>query len=551
MTAPTPPIPTHIVDEAPCGILVASPEAGGTVVYGNRELQAVLGARLPAAPGALARAAGFLQDRNGEPLTFVDSPLGRSLSRGIPASGVVRYGPGGTDARWLEVTCRPLEQGPGRRTGLVIAHVHDVTALRLAESTLERVRRQLEERLGDITQVHAMSKRLTGAMTLGETLDGVLREGARLLGAAKGIARSVDPVTGRSRDEATHGLSADQVATLRSIGPRTLFSHDLGPEDEALVVEDVATDPLCSPRLRELGRRLGFSSLYRVPLTSTRGAQIGTLAWASGRPGRPTARQRGLMETYCRFAGQVAESNLLYERERTIATTLQRSILPRSLPAVPGVSFAARCVPGTRDMQAGGDWYDVMPLRDGLVGIGVGDVMGKGLAAAAAMGQLSTALRSYALLHGDRPATVLADLNSLAQHADVTDIATVLYLALDPARRQVKAASAGHVPPLLVDADGARFLTVDQGPPLGVTGQWDGSETVLELAAGSTLVLCTDGLVERRTEDLSVGLERLRRAGEEGPAGAEALCDHLLTACLPGSGAAEGDDVALVVVRVD
>lgn len=233
-----------------------------------------------------------------------------------------------------------------------------------------------------------------------------------------------------------------------------------------------------------------------------------------------------------------------------IAETLQRSFLPERLPEFPGVSLAARYIPGTAGVEVGGDWYDVFVLTGGHLGVAMGDVVGRGVGAASLMGQLRNALRAYAF-EGHEPAAVAERLNRLVQSLNPGQIATVVYLVLEPDTRTVRFTSAGHLPPLLVAPDGAAaFLETGGSPPLGAAAYVPYRESHVTLEPGSTLVVYTDGLVERREEALDEGLERLRRtaAGEPGdPGDPEALCDRVVGELL-GDGPA-ADDAALLVVR--
>jgi serine phosphatase RsbU (regulator of sigma subunit) len=246
---------------------------------------------------------------------------------------------------------------------------------------------------------------------------------------------------------------------------------------------------------------------------------------------------------------RVREARARAEAE-AIAGTLQRHLLPDRLPEVPGLAMAARYRPSERLAQVGGDWYDAIELPDGGVGLVIGDVVGHGVDAATLMGELRAALRAYAVTEPRSPAAVLTSLNALvASTHRARMVATLLYMVVDADNAHVRFASAGHLPPLLLDADGGtRFLEHRHDPPLGaeeriVFGEWEG-----ELERGSTVLLYTDGLVERRGEAIDVGLERLRDALGAEPSDLERLCSRVLE-CAIGERDAQ-DDVALLAVRV-
>jgi serine phosphatase RsbU (regulator of sigma subunit)/integral membrane sensor domain MASE1/anti-sigma regulatory factor (Ser/Thr protein kinase) len=234
-------------------------------------------------------------------------------------------------------------------------------------------------------------------------------------------------------------------------------------------------------------------------------------------------------------------------REHEIAEMLQRRLLPSTLPEVPGLDLTARYVPATSDVQVGGDWYDVVMLPGGLVGLAIGDVAGHGLAAASTMGQVRMAFRAYAL-QDPSPAAVLAGVHRLLGQLDATDMVTMLYALYDPTTRRLRYASAGHPPAVLLDHSGTRYLRDGLAPPVGVTSHDSFTEATAELPPDATLVMYTDGLVERRGESLDEGLDRLAR--ELAPREADDLddlCDHLLAQLLRDDPTV--DDVALLVVR--
>src|SRR3954447_2174944 len=198
-----------------------------------------------------------------------------------------------------------------------------------------------------------------------------------------------------------------------------------------------------------------------------------------------------------------------------MAETLQRSLLPGALPAVDGLAVTAHYLPAVEGTSAGGDWYDVLPLGGGAVAVAVGDVVGNGAPAAAVMGQLRSALAGL-LLAGFPPGQALEVLDRFARHVTGARMSTVACLRLEPDAGRLTYSSAGHPPPLLVDAGGAGrhgYLDGGLGPALGLPTSGPRPEAARTLAPGSTLVLYTDGLVERRGAALDDGLERLARPG--------------------------------------
>jgi len=243
-------------------------------------------------------------------------------------------------------------------------------------------------------------------------------------------------------------------------------------------------------------------------------------------------------------AAVALDNALLYRAERRTGLTLQRSLLPGDVPQLPGIEVAVRYRAGATGAFVGGDWYQGVVVGEDLV-LCMGDVMGHGMRSAARMGQLRAIVATLAL-EGHGPGALLA---RLADSVDVLldlELATLLVAVYSPSRRTLTVASAGHPPPLLatLDAEPA-YLDVVPGPPIGsLPGEYE--ELVVDVPPGSTAVLYTDGLVERRGEALDVGLEALRQALRELRLPPEAVADHVLATL----GRSEGgdDDVALLVL---
>jgi len=238
----------------------------------------------------------------------------------------------------------------------------------------------------------------------------------------------------------------------------------------------------------------------------------------------------------------------LYEREHTVSTALQRSLLPGDLPTVPGTRTAVRYQPAGWGLEAGGDWYDAVEQPSGTVAFAVGDVVGRGVPAAAMMGQLRHALRAY-LAEGHDPAAALSRLDALVERSGPGTLATVACVAYDPATGELAYASAGHPPPLLVPPEGpSHFLDHPLGLPIGVIPDASFDQRRATLAPGSVLLLFTDGLVEDRDLPIGDGLERLREAVASDPD-----LDRWLEGVVERMTARRSvdDDVAAVAVQVE
>jgi PAS domain S-box-containing protein len=235
------------------------------------------------------------------------------------------------------------------------------------------------------------------------------------------------------------------------------------------------------------------------------------------------------------------------EREHRIAATLQRSLLPESLPVIPGVSLAVRYHPATTGMEIGGDWYDVVSLPNGHVALAIGDVAGHGLRAAATMGQLRMALRAYALEERS-PVGVVRRVRELVQRLIPSEMATLLYMVFDQDSGSITYSNAGHLPALVIPAEGrGTYLEEGLAPPLGAAPhpEYD-VQASASIPAGSTLLLFTDGLVERRGVSLRDGLNRLEEEARAVGEDLDAMCDHILDSLLQGE---VSDDVALLALR--
>jgi anti-anti-sigma factor len=263
-------------------------------------------------------------------------------------------------------------------------------------------------------------------------------------------------------------------------------------------------------------------------------------------PRRFDADTRAFLLTLASQVAVAIERAALADVRGEIAETLQRSLLPRGVPPMARLGVATRYVPGVRGTRAGGDWYDVLPFDDGRVALVVGDVVGEGAAAAAVMGQLRSALATL-LLEGHEPARALELLDRFARTVEGAAVSTVTCLLLDPASGSLLQASAGHPPALVLDDSGARFLAGGEGPALALPGRALRRQAGTTLATGATLVLYTDGLVERRGSTLDDGMRRLAETAWAARSGAvPALLDTLLDRLV---GDARSDDVAVVAAR--
>ncbi|MFI6250761.1 SpoIIE family protein phosphatase [Streptomyces sp. NPDC051016] len=248
-------------------------------------------------------------------------------------------------------------------------------------------------------------------------------------------------------------------------------------------------------------------------------------------------------------AGLVLDNARMYTFQESVAETLQDSMLPHIPPRMAGCDIATRYLPGTLLGRVGGDWFDSVKLPGARTALVVGDVMGHGLNSAAMMGQLRTAVQTMAALDLP-PAQLLRNLDDLAQRLGDGYLATCLYAVYDPIESELHIANAGHIPPVLVRAVDARseLLDLPTGAPIGVGGVAFESLRV-RVEPGDRLVMCTDGLVEMRGEDIGVGLATLCESAAHPAASMDDACDTIIRALNTRGG--RKDDVALLMARLN
>ena len=309
-----------------------------------------------------------------------------------------------------------------------------------------------------------------------------------------------------------------------------------------VVIPDLNNSPITvvNPLMREKKVR----SLLGVPLV-VEGEVIGVLHVGTLTPREFHDGDVQLLQLVAdRVALSVERSRLAVQGR--IAQTLQRSLMPGNLPQLPGLSMAARYLPAAEESAVGGDWYDVIELGDRRLGLTIGDVAGHGMAAATYMGQLRSAIRAFAI-DAERPAELLGKLSRFAEREE-SRMATLIYATLDLDTWMVEYARAGHPYPLLIKADGTgSYLTDASGPPLGTGTVATYAEQRLLLGPGETLLLYTDGLIERRGRQLSDGEADLLQAALDAPDEPELKCRTIIDR-LTGD-IQIPDDLAILAVR--
>ncbi|MFF9898598.1 PP2C family protein-serine/threonine phosphatase [Streptomyces longispororuber] len=472
------------------------------------------------------------------------------------------------------------------------------TAAREAPGAL--IQDRLAGWVSDLTTLHELTERLSRTTTLDDALHELLRAGAALAGARRGLV-VVEPADGHGPDTTVGlGFARADLGHLETV-PRAATSYgrllDAGaatdgpgaarprpteaprtgapatgvsgtgapgsgapgahgltpPGDLAEVVEpDLFADDALDPRHREVAARLGYAASYALPLATATAGALGAAAWHYDEPAEPTARQRHLIGLYVGHAAEHVARLVELTRARATVATLREELLPTRLPRVPGVQLAARRRTGAR---GGGDWHDALPLPDAALGLAVGSVTGSGPGAVAATGRLRASLRAYAVMEGEDPVAVLSDLELLLRLTEPARSATALFAYCEPALRKVVLAGAGHSPPLLVGQRRTEFVETSLSAPLGMLACWEAPSVEIRPEPGETLLLYTDGLLRRTGDATDRAFARLHAAAASVPKAARedpgAIADHILGTVLPdGLDAGDGaEDVVLLAAR--
>ncbi len=437
--------------------------------------------------------------------------------------------------RWLHARARAVA-GPDGSTERIVGLLSDVT---------ERRRREEGHAFLD-----AASQVLARSLDPIQTLEEVARLAVPILADWCAVQLAPD------RQVAVAHVDPEKVRWARELQQRYPPDPD-SPTGAPAVIRTGRSElyPVIDSALLEaaaleeeqvrLVRELQMHSVMVVPLVA-RERTLGAITFVWAESGRQySTRELELAEELGRRAGLALDHARLFEREHRAAEILQRALLPSHLPELDGFELVVRYLPSDSRDHAGGDWYDAFRLADGRFGIVIGDVGGRGMSAAATMGQVRNALRAYAL-KGARPDAVMDDLHALVDAAggEITFV-TAVYVVIDPATGEGELALAGHLPPLIVGAERSEYLDAPRCPPLGFSGAGPCASGTFRLEPGETLWLYTDGLVESRKRPIDVGLHSLADAAgrASGPLGE--IADHLLVA-LPD---ARDDDIALLGLR--
>ncbi|MFJ1895981.1 SpoIIE family protein phosphatase [Streptomyces sp. NPDC088115] len=447
--------------------------------------------------------------------------------------------------QWTHIQARILRGADGR-AHRVIGVVRDATA----EVTHSAFVLELEKRRQRQTDI---VERTTSALSRAVTVDDVT---AALTGPG-GLARlGADGLALGLLDNATLNviaLSGESLEVMDELGQgrldRSFPLADTVLSGRPRFVSSLGALTRRYPVLEPYVGRLKFQAAAYLPLIA-QARSLGGLALFYRERTAFNADERNLCLGLAAIVAQSLQRAKLFDEEREFATGLQSTMLPRRIHDIEGGEIAVRYHAAWSGRQVGGDWYDVIPLPKGRFGIVVGDVQGHDTHAAAIMGQLRIALRAYAG-EGHPPSTVLARASRFLAELDTDRFATCTYAQVDLGSGTVRVVRAGHFGPLIRHTDGrVASPQVRGGLPLGIStdfGDEEYPETRLDLVPGETLVLYTDGLVEEPGADIDAGVRTLVNEVSAGPAGAEALADHLSDRLWERWGS--GDDVALLVLR--
>ncbi len=457
--------------------------------------------------------------------------------------------PRGHGIRVLRTHWSPVRDPAGEISG-ALAIVHDVTD-----------RHRIAELLGStqwrIGKLQTVARELAGALTIGEVRAAVAKLG-QVTGASHVELRLLDPI-GRS--------PWPQTRTVRPVpGPRSPRSA----EDERWERRTGNWPPLLTAAVRagqpyylqdraavravfadagEWEDSLAAEQAWAVLPLVTAAEPVGGLYLVYDTERTFDEDDQAYLQALAGQCTMAVARARMHEREHRQVVSLQDALLPKRLPDLPGIDAAFRYIPGSLDTEVGGDWYDLFGFQDGRLGMVVGDVIGKGVTAAAGMGRVRAALR--ALAYSDpSPRAVLTGLDRLFDATENPEsLTTVVYAVYDPAAGSLVMSDAGHLPLLVITAEGeVRYVdATPEATPLG----WSEEriEHRLSLRPGDIVIGFSDGLVETRVDSLDEGLARLRAAALSAPDIAlEPLLDHLVETMLREH--EQDDDVTLLAVRV-
>ncbi|MGH6656963.1 MAG: ATP-binding SpoIIE family protein phosphatase [Actinocrinis sp.] len=422
------------------------------------------------------------------------------------------------------------------------------------ESALREQRERLAQESRLVETLYSVGQSLSRQLDLGKLVRHAIEAATSVVGARFGAffytVPGEDGIARRTK-YALAGLPPQSFEQLGQPQGTALFATD-PPNRSTVRSADITRDPRYGASPPHHGMPSGHPpvrSFLSVPVIAASGEVLGSFYFGHPEPGVFTERDEQLAQGIAAQSASAMENARLYRHERATAMRLQRSLLPAAPSRLGDLDVATAYLPGEQGARVGGDWFDVIPLAVDRIALVIGDVMGRGIGAAAVMGQLRAAIQAYAVMDLP-PAQVLDQVNHLVCQLPREQIATCVYAVYDPSDGTVRWANAGHLPPALVSPDGTvTLLEADLGMPLGVEGAVF-SDMARPMPDKARLLLYTDGLVECRDQLLQDRLSRLRTVLAElcrpqAPVsvqdGAARLAEEMLTG-------AEHDDVAVLFV---
>jgi PAS domain S-box-containing protein len=428
----------------------------------------------------------------------------------------------------------------------------DVTSQREAEEMRGRLTDQLSAAALRTARLQQATAMLAEALEVEQVVEVITEVGRTAIGALRSAVALLDDDKLGLRVVNPSGLAPagpDGAGVRLTLDTPSVMTRAIATRRPVLIADPeelrAQFDSDSDGRLIDTGDEAAWVGL---PLLAA-GMPLGALRFSFGRPRTILEEERVFLEALAGQCALAVERAEMYEKEHTAAVTLQRSLLPGELPKVPGLALDARYLP--KATNVGGDWYDVFRLPDRRLAVTVGDVMGKGLLAAAGMGRVRNALRALALTD-PRPAAVLAGLDRLFTATELEEqVTTVTYLVIDPETGEGQAGNAGHPPTLLLTPGAMPVLdAAEAGTPLG----WASPrrQHAFRLLPGSTAVFYSDGLVENRVRGLDAGLDELVRIAAGAPQDLLGTPGRLLQYLLDNmlAGHEQDDDVTMLVMHV-
>jgi PAS domain S-box-containing protein len=430
----------------------------------------------------------------------------------------------------------------------------DVTSQREAEEMRGRLTDQLSAAALRTARLQQATAMLAEALDVEQVVEVITEVGRTAIGALRSAVALLNDDKLGLRVVNRSGLAPtgpDGAGVRLTLDTPSVMTRAIATRRPVLIADpeelrsQFDSDPAADGQVLDTGDEQAWVGL---PLLAA-GMPLGALRFSFGKPRTILEEERVFLEALAGQCALAVERAEMYEKEHTAAVTLQRSLLPGELPSVAGLTLDARYLP--RSMDVGGDWYDVFRLPDRRLAVTVGDVMGKGLLAAAGMGRVRNALRALALTD-PRPAAVLAGLDRLFAATELEDyVTTVTYLVIDPETGEGQAGNAGHPPTLLLTPGALPVLDgAEAGTPLG----WASPrrQHAFRLPPGSTAVFYSDGLVENRMRGLDSGLDELVRIAADAPEDLLGEPGRLLQYLLDNmlAGYEQDDDVTMLVMHV-